>query len=76
MPRMGGNTPTERVRAPKRPRDDTGPGIYKEALTSLKIAIFRKTYLKDKITEEDRDSILEIMGEALCRTPLGKLPRL
>jgi hypothetical protein len=56
--------------APKRPRDDKGPGTYKEALTSFKIAIFRETYPEDKITEEDWDSILEILGEALRRTPL------
>jgi hypothetical protein len=71
---MEGHTPTETVTAPKRPRDGKVPG--KEALTSFKIAIFRETYPEDKLTEEDRDSILEILGEALCRTPLGKLPRM
>jgi hypothetical protein len=44
---MEGNTPTETVRAPKRPRDDKGPGTYKEALTSFKVAIFRETYPED-----------------------------
>jgi hypothetical protein len=53
-----------------------GPGTYKEALTSFKIAIFRQTYPEDRITEEDRDSILEILEEALRRTPLAELPRL
>jgi hypothetical protein len=73
---MEGHTPPGTVRAPKRPRDDKGPGTYKEALTSFKITIFRETYPEDRITEEDRDSILEILGEALRRTPLAELPRL
>jgi hypothetical protein len=60
----------------KRPRDDKGPGTYKEALTNFKIAIFRETYPEDKITEEDRNSILDILGEALRRTPLEELPPL
>jgi hypothetical protein len=73
---MEGNTPTEMVRAPKRPRDDKVPGTYKEALTSFRIPIFRETYPEDKIMEEDQDSILDILGETLHRTPLEELPRL
>jgi hypothetical protein len=46
----------------KRTEPRKGPGTYKEALTSFKIAIFRETYPEDKITEEERDSILEILG--------------
>jgi hypothetical protein len=69
-PRMEVNPPTVRSQPQK------GPGTYKEALTSFKVAIFRETYSEDKITEEDRDSILEILGEALHRTPLEELPRL
>jgi hypothetical protein len=61
---------------PKRPRDDQVPGSYKEALDNFKISIFRETYPEDRITEEDRDSILEILGEELSRTPLAELPRL
>jgi hypothetical protein len=69
-----GYTPPEVVRAPKRTRDDRCPGTYREALTNLKIAIFRETYPEDRITEDDRDSMLEILGEALRRTPLVELP--
>jgi hypothetical protein len=47
---MEGNIPTVMVRAPKKPRDDKGPGTYKETLTSFKIAICRETYPEDKIT--------------------------
>jgi hypothetical protein len=64
------------VRDPKKPRDASGPGIYKEALTNFKVSIFRETYLEESVTEEDRDSILELLGVALRRTPLGELPRL
>jgi hypothetical protein len=43
--RSEGNTPTEMARAPKRPRDSSGPRTYKEALTNIKIAVFRDTPL-------------------------------
>jgi hypothetical protein len=69
-PRMEGHTPPETVRAPKK-----GPGTYKEALTNF-IAIFRESYPEDRIMEDDRGSILEILGEALRSTPLVELPRL
>jgi hypothetical protein len=42
-PRSEGSTPTETARNPKRPRDLSGPGTYKEALTNIKIAIFKET---------------------------------
>jgi hypothetical protein len=71
---MEGHTPPETVRAPKRLRDDKGPGTYKEALTNFKIVIFRETFPEDRITMDDRDSIFEILGEALRRTPLAELP--
>jgi hypothetical protein len=60
----------------KRSEPQKGPGTYKEALTSFKIAIFGETYPEDEISEKDRDSILETLGEALRRTPLEELPRL
>jgi hypothetical protein len=43
-PRSEGSTPTETANAPKRPRDSKGPDTYKEALTNIKIAIFREIY--------------------------------
>jgi hypothetical protein len=57
-PRSEGSTPTETARAPKRPRDFRGPGANKEALTNIKIAIFRETYPEDKLNEEDQNHIL------------------
>jgi hypothetical protein len=75
-PRSEGSTPTETARAPKRPRDSKGPGTYKEALTNIKIAIFRETYPEDKLTEDDQNSILEALGEVLRRTPIGELSHL
>jgi hypothetical protein len=39
------STPIERVRPLKRPRDSSGPGTYKEALTNIKIDS-RRTTLK------------------------------
>jgi hypothetical protein len=38
------------------------PGIYKEALTNTKVAIFKETYPEDKLTEDDQDSILKHWG--------------
>ncbi|PNF41014.1 hypothetical protein B7P43_G08808 [Cryptotermes secundus] len=75
-PRSEGSTPTELARALKRPRDSKGSGTYKEALANIKVAIFKETYPEDKLTEGDQDSILEELGQALCRTPLGELPHL
>jgi hypothetical protein len=37
------------ARAPKRPRDCSGPGTYKVAVTNIKMAILRKTYPEDKL---------------------------
>jgi hypothetical protein len=56
------------TRAPKRPRDCSRAGSYKEALTNIKIAIFRETYPEDKLTEEDQNYILEELGRVLHRT--------
>jgi hypothetical protein len=58
-PRSGGSIPKEMARAPKRPRDSSGPGTNKEAPTNIKTAIFRETYPEDKLTEEDQNYILE-----------------
>jgi hypothetical protein len=54
-PRSEGNTPTKTIRTPKRPRDLKGPGTYTEALTNIKIAIFKETYPEDKLTEDDQN---------------------
>jgi hypothetical protein len=75
-PRSEGSTPTQTARAPKRPRDSKGPGTYKEAVTNIKIAIFREKYAEDKLTEDDQNSILEVLGEVFRRTPIGELPHL
>jgi hypothetical protein len=42
--RSEGSTPSETIRPPKRPRDWKGPGNYKEALTNIKVAIFKDTF--------------------------------
>jgi hypothetical protein len=47
-----------------------------EAMTNIKIAIFRETYPEDKLTEEDQNYILEELGRVLRRTPTGELPHL
>jgi hypothetical protein len=73
-PRSEGSTHTETARPPKRPRDSSGPGYYKEALTNIKIAIFKETYPEDKLTEHDQESILEELGRVLRGTPIGELP--
>jgi hypothetical protein len=43
-PRSAGSTPSETVRPPKRPRDCKGPGDYKEALTGMRVAIFKDAF--------------------------------
>jgi hypothetical protein len=35
-----------------------GPGIYREALTNVRIAILKKNYADDKLSEEDQELIL------------------
>jgi hypothetical protein len=67
--RSEGSTPTETARAPKRPRDSSGPGTYKEALTNIKIAIFRETYPENKLNAEDQNYIVEELGRVLCEQP-------
>jgi hypothetical protein len=75
-PRSEGNTTTEIARDPKRPRDFSGPGTYKEALTNIKIAIFKEFYHEDKHNEDDQKYVLEELGKVLGRTPLEELPHL
>jgi hypothetical protein len=74
--KVRGHTPTETARAPKRPRDSSEQGTYKEALTNIRIAIFRETYPEDKLNEEDQNYILEELGRVLRRTSTGELPHL
>jgi hypothetical protein len=64
------------ARTLKRPKDSKGPGTYIEALTNIKVVIFKETYPEEKLTEGDQDSILEALGEVLCRTPKEELPHL
>jgi hypothetical protein len=40
-PRSEGSTPIEKARSPKSPRDSSGPGYYKEALTNIRTDISR-----------------------------------
>jgi hypothetical protein len=75
-PRPEGGTPIETARPPKRPKDSSGPGNYKEALTNIKIAIFKVTYPEDKLIEHDQESILVELGRVLHGTPIGELPHL
>jgi hypothetical protein len=58
------------ARNPKRPRDFSVPGTYKEALTNIKIVIFKESYPEDKINDDDQKYILEELGKLLRRTPL------
>jgi hypothetical protein len=73
-PRSENTAPTETDRPPKRARDSSGAGNYKEALTN--IAIFKETYPEDKLTQHGQESILEELGRVLCGTPIGELPHL
>jgi hypothetical protein len=76
-PKLEDTTPTERARPPKRPRDSSGPGTYKEALTNIKIAIFKENYPEDKLTKDNQDQILDELGRVFCGTPKGEqLPHL
>jgi hypothetical protein len=67
---------SETARPPKRPREPSGPGYYKEVLTNIKIAIFKETYPEDKLTKQDQESILEELERLLRGTPTGELPHL
>jgi hypothetical protein len=71
-----GSTPTDTGRAPKRPRNSSGPEVYKEALTNIKIAIFREICPEDKLTEDDQNCILEVLGRMLRGAPMGELPHM
>jgi hypothetical protein len=75
-PRSKDIAPTKMHGPPKRPKDSMGPGNFKEVLTNTKVAIFKETYPEDKLTEHDRDNILEELSKALCGTPVGELPHL
>jgi hypothetical protein len=37
-------------------------------VANIKVAIFRETYPGDKLTEDDQNSIMEVLGEVLRRT--------
>jgi hypothetical protein len=47
-PMSEGRSPTEVDRDPKRPRDLSRPGTYKEALTNIEIAVFKESYPEAK----------------------------
>jgi hypothetical protein len=44
------------------------------ALTNIKI--FRETYPEDKLTDDDQNCILEVLGRVLHGTLIGELPHL
>jgi hypothetical protein len=71
-PRLEGSIPMKTARSPKRPSDSCGPGTYKEALTNIKIAIFRETYPEDKIIENDQNCIMKELGRLFHVTPKGR----
>jgi hypothetical protein len=52
------------------------PGIYKAALTNIKLAIFKENYPEDKLTEMEQDLILEELGRVFYGTLKGELPHL
>jgi hypothetical protein len=72
----GSNPTAETASSPKRPRDSSGPGTYKETLTNIRVAIFKETYPEGKITEDDQNYILEELGRVFRATPKGELPLL
>jgi hypothetical protein len=74
--KVGGQYPYRNGQSTKKLRDSKGPGTYKEALANIKVAIFRETYPEGKLTEDDQNSILEVLGEVLRRTPIGELPHM
>jgi hypothetical protein len=51
--RSEGSTSAEEIRPPERPKNSSGPGIYKEALTNIQIGFFKEYYPEDKMTEDD-----------------------
>jgi hypothetical protein len=58
-PRPEDNTPMESVRPPKKPRDSSGAGAYKEELTNIWIAIFKENRPENMLLEDNLDQILE-----------------
>jgi hypothetical protein len=66
----------ERVRPPKKSRDSSGPGTYKEVLTNIKIAIIKENHPEDKLTKDEQDQTLDELGRVFCGTPKGELPHL
>ena len=61
------------ARPAKRRRDSREPWAYKEVLTNIKIATFKQAYPDDKLTEDNRNSILKELGRELCGTPYQKI---
>jgi hypothetical protein len=74
--KVGGQYPYGNGQTSKKPRDLSGPGTYKEALTNIKMAIFKKTYPEDKLIGDNSSSIFEELGRVLRGTPIGELPHL
>jgi hypothetical protein len=56
--------------------DSSGPGTYREALTNIKIAIFKENYPENKLAEDDQDHILDELGRVFHGTLKGELPHL
>jgi hypothetical protein len=75
-PRPEGGTSVERVRPPEKSRDVSAPGTHMEAVTNIKIAIFKENYPEDKLTEDDQNHILKELGRLFRRTPKEELPHL
>jgi hypothetical protein len=56
------------VRPQKEPDLQKGPGTQKEALTNVKVAIFKENYLGDKLMEDEQDLILKVLGRVFHGT--------
>jgi hypothetical protein len=67
-PRSEGSTPTDAVNPPKKPMNSTGPEIYWEAVTNVRIAFLKENYPGDKLSEDDTlESCLRIVTESKGR---------
>jgi hypothetical protein len=76
-PKSDGSTPTDTVNSSKKPKGFTGPGIYREALTNVRIAILKENYPQDRLSKEDQVLILAkttgILNNTQGRTPATQI---
>jgi hypothetical protein len=76
-PKSDGSTPIDTVNSSKKPKGFTGPGIYREALTNVRIAILKENYPQDRLSKEDQELILAktmgILNNTQGRTPATQI---